>query len=180
MEGKRLGLLHELVPTAALMGVLLNPNNALFEFQLTDVQEAARSIGQQIDVLHAGNEQDIHAAFRTFVQRRVQALLVAADSFFNGRREQLVTLAAHYAIPAIYELREYVTAGGLMSYGTNLPNAYRQVGIYTARVLKGDNPSDLPVMQSTRFEFVINLKTAKVLGLEVPPTLSARADEVIE
>jgi putative tryptophan/tyrosine transport system substrate-binding protein len=180
MEGKRVGLLHELVPTAALMGVLLNPNNALFEFQLKDVREAARSIGQQIHILHASSERDVHTAFRSFDHMRVQALLVGADPFFNGRREQLVTLAAHYAIPAIYELREYVAAGGLMSYGTNLPDAYRQIGIYTARILKGEKPADLPVVQPTKFEFVINLKTANELGLEVPPTLSARADEVIE
>ena len=180
MEGKRVGLLHELVPTAALMGVLLNPNNALFEFQLKDVREAARSIGQQIHILHASSERDVHTAFRSFDHMRVQALLVGADPFFNGRREQLVTLAAHYAIPAIYELWEYVAAGGLMSYGTNLPDAYRQIGIYTARILKGEKPADLPVVQPTKFEFVINLKTANELGLEVPPTLSARADEVIE
>ena len=180
MEGKRLGLLHELVPTAALMGVLLNPTNAPFEFQLKDVQEAARSISQQIHVLHASSERDIHAAFRSFDQMRVQALLIGSDPFFNGRREQLVTLAAHYAIPAMYELREYVSVGGLMSYGTNLPDAYRQIGIYTARILKGEKPADLPVVQPTKFEFVINLKTAKELGVEVPPTLSARADEVIE
>src|SRR5262245_13681627 len=180
MEGKRLGLLHELVPTAALTGVLLNPNNAPFELQLKDVQEAARSIGQQIHVLHASNEQDIHAAFKAFVRMQVQALLFGGDPFFNGRREQLVTLAAHYAIPAIYELREYATAGGLMSYGTNLPDTYRQIGIYAARILKGEKPADLPVVQPTKFEFVINLRAAKVLGLEVPPTLSARADEVIE
>src|SRR5262249_45665161 len=141
MEGKRLGLLHELVPTPALTGVLLNPNNTPYEFQLKDVQEAARSIGQQIHVLHASSEQDIHAAFKTFVQMRVQALLVGADPFFNGRREQLVTLAAHHAIPAIYELREYAMAGGLMSYGTNLPDIYRQIGIYTARILKGERPA---------------------------------------
>jgi putative ABC transport system substrate-binding protein len=180
MEGKRLGLLHELVPTATLTGVLLNPNNAPFEFQLKDVEEAARSIGQQIHVLHASTEQDIHTAFKDLARMRVQSLLVGGDPFFNGRREQLVTLAAHYSIPAIYELREFVTAGGLMSYGTNLPDTYRQIGIYTARILKGEKPADLPVMQPTKFEFVINLKTAKVLGPEVPPTLSARADEVIE
>jgi putative ABC transport system substrate-binding protein len=180
MEGKRLGLLHELVPTPALTGVLLNPNNTPYEFQLKDVQEAARSIGQQIHVLHASSEQDIHAAFKSFVQMRVQALLVGADPFFNGRREQLVTLAAHYVIPAIYELREYAMAGGLMSYGTNLPDTYRQIGIYTARILKGEKPGDLPVMLPTKFEFVINLKTAKALGLEVPDRLLIAADEVIE
>jgi putative ABC transport system substrate-binding protein len=180
MEGKRLGLLHELVPMAALMGVLLNPNNAPYEFQLKDLQEAARSIGQQIHVLHASSEQDIHAAFKTFVQLRVQSLLVGADPFFNGRREQLVTLAAHYAIPAIYELREYAMAGGLMSYGTNLPDTYRQIGIYTARILKGERPADLPVLQPTKFELVINLKTAKGLGVTIPPGVLAIVDEVIE
>jgi len=180
MEGKRLGLLHELVPTAALVGVLLNPNNAPYELQLKDVQEAARSLGQQIHVLHASSEEDIHAAFKAFVQLRAQALLVGGDPFFNGRREQLVTLATHYAIPAIFELREFAMAGGLMSYGTNLPDVYRQIGIYTARILKGEKPADLPVVQSTKFQFVINLKTAKALGLEIPPMLSARANEVIE
>src|SRR5436305_5115118 len=180
MEGKRLGLLHELVPKSALIGVLLNPTNAPFESQLGDVEEAARALGREIHILQVSKTQDIHVAFKTFVQMRVQGLLVGGDPFFNGRREQLVTLADHYAIPAIYELREYVTAGGLMSYGTSLPDTYRQIGIYTARVLKGEHPSDLPVVQPTKFEFVINLSTAKVLGLEVPPTLSARADEVIE
>jgi len=180
MEGKRLGLLHEMVPAAALTGVLLNPNNAPFEFQLKDVQEAARAIGQQIHVLHASNEQDIHAAFKAFVRMQVQALLVGGDPFFNGRREQLVTLAAHYAIPAIYELREYATAGGLMSYGTNLPDTYRQIGIYTARILKGEKPADLPVLRPTKFELIINLKTAKALGLTIPPGVLAIADEVIE
>ena len=180
MEGKRFGLLHELVPTAAPIGVLLNPTNAPFESQLKDVEEAARALGRQIHILQASKAQDIHVAFKAFVQMRVQGLLVGADPFFNGRREQLVTLADHYAIPAIYELREYVTAGGLMSYGTSLSDTYRQIGIYTARILKGEHPADLPVVQPTRFEFVINLSTAKVLGLELPPTLSARADEVIE
>jgi putative tryptophan/tyrosine transport system substrate-binding protein len=180
MEGKRLGLLHELVPKSALIGVLLNPTNAPFESQLKDVEEAARALGREIHILQASKPQDIHVAFKAFVQMRVQGLLVGGDPFFNGRREQLVTLADHYAIPAIYELREYVTTGGLMSYGTSLPDTYRQIGIYTARVLKGEHPSDLPVVQPTKFEFVINLKTARGLGLEIPPTLLARADEVIE
>ena len=180
MEGKRLGLLRELVPAATLMGVLLNPNNSPYEFQLRSVQDAAQSIGQQIHVLPASSEQDIHAAFKTIVRMQVQALLVGADPFFNGRREQLVTLATHYAIPAIYELREYAMAGGLMSYGTSLPDTYHQVGIYAGRVLKGEKPADIPVVQPTKFEFVINLRTAKAIGLDVPPMLLARVDEVIE
>jgi putative ABC transport system substrate-binding protein len=169
MEGKRLGLLHELVPKSDLIGVLLNPSNAPFESQLKDVEEAARALGREIHILQASKAQDIHVAFNAFVQMRVQGLLVGGDPFFNGRREQLVTLADHYAIPAIYELREYVSAGGLMSYGTNLPDTYRQIGIYPARILKGEKPADLPVVQPTKFEFVINLRAAKVLGLEVPP-----------
>src|SRR5262245_35648837 len=180
MEAKRLGLLRDLVPTATLIAVLLNPSYAGFEIQSRDVEDAANALGLKIHVLHASNEQAIHAAFTTLVRMRADALLVGADPFFNGRREQLVTLAAHYAIPAIYELREFVEAGGLMSYGTSITDAYRQIGLYTARILKGEKPADLPVVQSTKFEFIINLKTAKALGIEVPPTLSARADEVIE
>jgi len=180
MEAKRLGLLRDLLPTATLIAVLLNPSYAGFEVQSRDVQEAANALGLKIHVLHASSEQAIHAAFTTLARMRADALLVGSDPFFNGRREQLVTLAAHYAIPAIYELREFVEAGGLMSYGTSITDAYRQIGLYTARILKGEKPADLPVVQSTKFEFIINLKTAKVLGIEVPPTLSARADEVIE
>jgi putative tryptophan/tyrosine transport system substrate-binding protein len=180
MEAKRLGLLRDLLPTATLIAVLLNPSYAGFEVQSRDVQEAANALGLKIHVLHASSEQAIHAAFTTLARMRADALLVGADPFFNGRREQLVTLAAHYAIPAIYELREFVEAGGLMSYGTSITDAYRQIGLYTARILKGEKPADLPVVQSTKFEFIINLKTAKALGIEVPPTLSARADEVIE
>jgi ABC-type uncharacterized transport system substrate-binding protein len=180
MEGKRLGLLHELVPTAALIGVLLNPTNIPAERQLKDVQEAARATGQQIHIVHASNERDLSAAFMTLAQVRVGALLVAADPFFNSRRDIIVELGARHAIPAMYEQREFVVAGGLMSYGTSLPDGYRQAGIYTGRILKGEKPADLPIFQSSRFEFVINLKTAKALGIEVPPNLSARADEVIE
>ena len=180
MGAKRLGLLSELVSTATLIAVLLNPNYSGFEVQSRDIQAAANALGLKIQVLHASNDQAIHAAFTTLVRIRAGALLVGADPFFNGRREQLVTLAAHYAIPAIYELREFVEAGGLMSYGTSITDAYRQVGLYTARILKGEKPADLPVVQSTKFELIINLKTAKALGIEVPPTLSARADEVIE
>jgi putative ABC transport system substrate-binding protein len=180
MEAKRIGLLRELIPTAALITVLLNPSGVRFEIQSRDVREAASTLGLKIRILEASSEQAIHAAFTTFARLRPDALLVGADPFFNGRREQLVTLAAHYAIPAIYELREYVEVGGLMSYGTSITDAYRQVGLYTARILKGDKPADLPVVQSTKFELIINLKTAKALGLEVPPMLLARADEVIE
>ena len=150
MEAKRFGLLRETVPTAGSIAVLLNPNYPGFDVQLKDLQEAARAVGQQIHVINANCEADIHAAFRAVGRLPAAALLVGADPFFNGRREQLVTLAAHYSIPAMYELREYALAGGLMSYGTNLADAYRQVGNYAARVLKGDKPADLPVVQSSK------------------------------
>jgi putative ABC transport system substrate-binding protein len=180
IEAKRFGLLREAVPTTGSIAVLLNPNYLGFDVQLNDLEEAARAVGRQIDVFKASSEADIHAAFRAMARLPAAALLVGADPFFNGRREQLVTLAAHYGVPAMYELREYVLAGGLMSYGTNLADAYRQVGNYTARVLKGDKPADLPVVQSSKFELVINLKAAKALGLTFPDKLLALADEVIE
>ena len=180
MEGKRLGLLHELVPTAALIGVLLNPASLSAQRQLKDVQEAARAIGQQIHIVHASSERELATAFMTLAKLRAGALLVGADSLLNSRRDDIVELAARHAIPAMYEQREHVVAGGLMSYGTSLSDGYRQAGVYTGRILKGEKPADLPVLQSSRFEFVINLKTAKALGIEVPPNLSARADEVIE
>jgi putative ABC transport system substrate-binding protein len=180
LEPKRLGLLRELVPTAAMIAVLLNPKYPDAEAQSKDVQEAARTLGLQIQILGASTERDLDATFATLAQLRVGGLLVCADPFLYSRRDYIVALATRYAVPAIYEQREYALAGGLVSYGTNLTDAYRQVGIYTGRVLKGEKPADLPVMQSTRFEFVINLKTAKTLGLDVPPGLSARADEVIE
>jgi putative tryptophan/tyrosine transport system substrate-binding protein len=180
MEGKRLGLLRELVPSAALIAVLLNPNNPNAATQLKDVQEAARALGQQIHILHASSEAELEAAFTTARQVGCGGLLVAADPFFNSRRTYIIALAARHAIPAIYEQREHALAGGLMSYGTNLSDGYRQVGIYTGRILKGEKPADLPVTQSTKFEFVINLTTAKALGIVMPPMLSARADEVIE
>jgi putative ABC transport system substrate-binding protein len=180
LEPKRLGLLRELVPSAALIAVLVNPNSPNIETQLKDLQEAARAVGQQIHTLHAGSEQELDTAFATLTQLRAGALLICSDVFFNSRRDHIVALAARYAIPAIYEWREFAAAGGLMSYGTNLAEGYRQVGVYTGRILKGDKPADLPVMQSIKFEFVINLKSAKALGLDVPPGLAARADEVIE
>jgi ABC-type uncharacterized transport system substrate-binding protein len=180
MEAKRFGLLREVVPTTGSIAVLLSPNYLGFDVQLKDLQEAARAVGQQIGVFNASSEADIHAAFRALARLPAAALLVGADPFFNGRREQLVTLAAHYSVPAMYELREYALAGGLMSYGTNLADAYRQVGNYAARVLKGDKPADLPVVQSSKFELVINLKTAKALRLIIPAGVLAIADEVIE
>jgi putative tryptophan/tyrosine transport system substrate-binding protein len=180
MEGKRLGLLREIVPAASLIAVLLNPQGADVDIQRRDIDEAARAVGQSIYLLNASSERDIHAAFETLARLKAGGLLVAANPFFNSRREQIVTLTGHYRIPAIHEVREFAVAGGLMSYGTSLPDAYRQVGIYTARILNGEKPADLPVMQATKFEFVINLRAAKAIGLDIPPTLLARADEVIE
>jgi putative tryptophan/tyrosine transport system substrate-binding protein len=181
MEGKRLGFLREIIPNAVLIAVLLNPAmRDNFNRQTNDVQEAARAVGQQLLVLHASSEEEIEVAYARAAERGASGLLVAADPFMLSRRERLVALAAHYAIPAIYEVGEYATAGGLMSYGISLANAYRQAGVYVGRILKGERPGDLPVLQPTKFEFVINLKTAKALGLTVPPSLLARADEVIE
>src|SRR5262249_26982790 len=180
LEAKRLGLLHEMVPKTATIAVLVNPNFPDAENQLRDGQEAAADLGVQLVVVRANAVSDFDAAFSSLVQQRAGALLVCSSPFFNGRREQLVILAARHAVPAIYEWRDFAAAGGLMSYGTSLADAYRQVGVYAGRILTGAKPADLPVVQSTRFEFVINLSTAKALGIEVPPALSARADEVIE
>ena len=180
IASKRLGLLRELVPTAASIAVLLNPNNPTTEAQRNDIQEAARSVAQQVHVLHAGSDAELDAAFVTYGRLRSGALLVNADPSFVNRRDHIVALAARHAIPAIYEQREFPVAGGLASYGTSLKDAYHQVGIYTGRVLKGEKPADLPVMQSTKFEFVINLKTAKALGVKIADNLLTLADEVIE
>ena len=180
METKRLGLLHELMPQAKNIAFLYNPKFAAAEGQLHDVREAARTLGLQINALHASTDVEINAAFRAMVQQQTTALILAADPFFDTRRSQLVVLAAYNSLPAIYQFREYAAAGGLMSYGIDAVDAYRQIGLYTARILKGARPIDLPVMQPTKFELVINLKTAKTLGLTVPDTLLARADEVIE
>jgi putative ABC transport system substrate-binding protein len=178
---KRLGLLHELVPKAVRVAVLLNPANATStETTLRDVQEAARSTGLQIRVLNADTSAEIDTAFATLERERPDALFVAPSGFFTSRRAQLADLAARQRIPAAYGQRDYVAAGGLMSYGTSIAEMYHQVGVYTGNILKGAKPADLPVVQSTRFEFVINLKTARALGIEVPPTLLATADEVIE
>jgi ABC-type uncharacterized transport system substrate-binding protein len=180
LEGKRLGLLRDLIPQARLIGLLINPRSPDAGVQASALQAAAQAVGQQIVVVEAGTDAELEGAFASLVQRGGGALIVAADIFFNSRRERIVGLAARHALPAIYELREFAAAGGLMSYGTNVLEAYYQNGVYVGRILKGAKVSDLPVMQAATFEFVINLKTAKVLGLEVPPGLSATADEVIE
>jgi putative ABC transport system substrate-binding protein len=180
LVAKRLGLLHELVPAAARVGLLVNPDNANTESVTRDVTAAAAAIGKQIDVLHARDSREIEAAFAALVRNRADALLLGPDTVFINRRIQIVTLAARHAIPAVFPVREYAEAGGLMSYGTSLTETYRQLGVYAGRILKGAKPAELPVVQSTKFELVINLPTARALGLDVPPMLLARADEVIE
>jgi putative ABC transport system substrate-binding protein len=178
---KRLGLLHDLVPKAVRIAVLVNPANAsATEPTLREIPEAARVLGLQIAVLNASTSREIEAALSTLVPDRADALFVAPDAFFVGRRVQFVTLAAHHRVPAAYTQRDFVEAGGLMSYGTDILDMFRQVGAYTGQILKGAKPADLPVMQSTKFEFAINLQTARALGLEVPSQLLASADEVIE
>ena len=180
LGAKRLGLLREIVPAATLVAVLLNPSWPTFETQLNDVQEAARAAGQEIRVLHANVEREIDAAFDTAKELRASAMMVGPSTFFTVRRDQIVGLAARYALPTIYGQREFVTAGGLMSYATNLADAYRQAALYVAKILKGARPGELPVMQSAKFELLINLRVAKSLGLTFPPGLLAIADEVIE
>jgi putative ABC transport system substrate-binding protein len=180
LDPKKLGLLRELVPQATLVGALLNPNTEDFQIRSAGVQEAARTVGQQIHLVYASTERGLDSAFAELSRLRAGALVVGADPFFNSRRDQIVALAARYAIPAIYEGREYALAGGLMSYGTSLADGYHQVGVYTGRILKGAKPADLPVLQSTKFQFVINLKTAKAFRLQIPDKLLALADEVIE
>jgi putative ABC transport system substrate-binding protein len=178
LETKNLELLHELAPRATVVGALANLTNPNAEHQLRDLQTAARILGLELIVLPGSNERD--SSFATMAERQIGALVVSADGFLISRQDQIVELAAHYAVPTMYPLSQYIEAGGLVSYGANLRNAFLQTGVYVGRILKGTKPADLPVLQPTKLEFVINLKTAKALGLDVPPKLLALADETIE
>jgi putative ABC transport system substrate-binding protein len=180
LGGKNLELLHELVPKATVIGALAKLSNPNAEHQLRDLKAAARALGQELVIFGADNEQEVDSSFAMMAQRQIGALVVTADGFLIGRQDQIVALAARYAVPTMYPLSQYVAAGGLMSYGANLPDAYRQTGIYVGRILKGAKPADLPVLQPTKVELVINLKTARALGLQIPDKLLALADEVIE
>jgi putative ABC transport system substrate-binding protein len=180
MVPKRLELISELVPQARVIALLVNPKNPIPDPVMRDVQDAARAKGVQLHILKAATESEIDAAFATLVQLHIGAVVLGPDPFLNSRREQLVALASRYAVPVIYDFRENAAAGGLISYGPSLIGTWRQVGIYAGRILKGAKPADLPVQQPTRFELVINLNTAKALGLMMPPSILARADEVIE
>jgi putative tryptophan/tyrosine transport system substrate-binding protein len=180
LGGKQVGLLRELVPKASIIGFLMNPNEPTSEPQVDDVQVAAREIGAQLIVLRASTERDIDAAFATLVEQRAGALILAVGALFLTQADKLIALAARYTVPVMYFRREFAAAGGLVSYGSGTEEYYRQLGVYAGRILKDEKPADLPVVQSTKFELVINLKTAKALGIVVPPTLIARADEVIE
>jgi putative tryptophan/tyrosine transport system substrate-binding protein len=177
---KQVGTLHDLVPKATTIGVLVNPNNPRHQADIDDVQSAGAMLNLEVEVAKAGSEHELDAAFVRFLQRNARALIIAGDAFFLFRREQIVALAARHAIPAMYNTRDFAIAGGLMSYGASLTDAARQAGIYAARIVKGEKPGDLPVMQPTKFELTINLKTAKALGLTVPDKLLVAADEVIE
>jgi putative ABC transport system substrate-binding protein len=177
---KNLELLHELVPKVTVIGGLANLTNPNAEHQVNDLQAAARALSVEVIVLPGSNEREIDTSFDTIAQRRIGALVVTADGFLISRQDQIIASAARYSVPTMYPLSQYVAAGGLMSYGANLRDAFRQTGVYVGRILKGEKPADLPVLQPTKVEFVINLKTAKVLGIEVPPMLLAAADEAIE
>jgi putative ABC transport system substrate-binding protein len=180
LGAKRFELLHELIPGATVVGFLINPQNPTSTPQISDVQTAARSLGVELRVLNASSEREIDTAFGSAVEQHVNAVVVGADSVFLSRRDQLVGLAARYALPAIYYVREFAVAGGLISYGASITDAYRLAGRYAGRILNGEKPADLPIQQTVKFELAINLKTAKTLGLTVPPSLLTSADDVIE
>ena len=180
MEPKRLGLLNELLPSVPLFGALINPNFAPAARQAQELEAAARTIGKSLFLSKASNDAELSTAFVALLEQRVGAVLVAADPYFDTQRDRIVAFAAKNGLPAMYQFREFAVAGGLISYGPDITDMYRQGGIYAGRILKGAKPADLPVLQPTKFEFVVNLKTAKALGLAIPPTLLARADEVIE
>jgi len=180
MEAKRLQLLHELMPNAAVVAIIVNPNNPQADEQMQELQAAARTLGVQVEAFKAGSPSEIDAAFAKLVERRASALHIASDAFFNTRREQFVVLSARHAVPAIFNFREFAAAGGLMSYGPSLTDAYRQEGIYAGRILKGEKPAEMPVQQAVKIELVINMQTARALGLTIPLPLLGRADEVIE
>jgi putative tryptophan/tyrosine transport system substrate-binding protein len=177
LSAKRLEILRELIPTAGVLGVLVNPNNAWTEIETREIEAAARAIGQPLRILKVTNDGEIHEVFTNLGAQGIGGLVISGDSFFDSRRDVLVALAARHRVPTIYS---FATTGGLISYGASIPGAYRQAGVYVGRILKGEKPADLPVLQPTKFELVINLKTARALGLEIPPMLLARADEVIE
>jgi putative ABC transport system substrate-binding protein len=179
-SSKRLGLLRDVFPAARVIGLLVNPSSPTTETAANDLEAATRSLGLSLHIVHANSELELDVAFATLMQQQVEALIVHADPYFGARREQIVALAARHALPAIYPGGEYAVSGGLMGYNASVTDAYRQAGIYVGRILMGATPSELPVFQSTKFEFVINLKTAKAFGLAIPPGILAIADEVIE
>jgi putative ABC transport system substrate-binding protein len=180
LGAKRLGLLHDLVPKAEIVGLLVNQNTSQGQGQIGDVQQAARDLGVTLVVLKGGSDEDLEATSTNLAQQRVTALMVGADPFLDTRRDRLIALVAEHRLPAIYQFRDYALAGGLMSYGASITDLYRQVGVYVGRILKGEKPADLPVLLPTKFEFVINLKTARALGIDIPANLLTLADEVIE
>jgi len=180
LDAKRLELLHDLVPAVERIGVLVNPNRPASETQVREIEAAGRTLGQQLIIVRLGGDRDFDPAFAELKQQNAGALLVSADPFFTGSRERIVALAARHALPAVYQWRDFAVAGGLLSYGASLANGYRIAGSYAGKILNGAKPADLPVQQPTKFELVINLKTAKALGLTIPPSFLARADEVIE